>query len=172
MHSCDLEIKTDEQAPLPDALDQLVHRVEAGLKVAGDLIFNCQMVSNHIHATVTDLMDPSIGVGRSSCENSSANHPNRRGRTTTGMVAACLISTVASCDVTTTLQDEDDTSNVTSHYDSVDGSYEEEAYLRGEYKIILQLVGVLSYGKIAKRITDKAIDAMADVQNLRKAIFE
>ncbi|KAG9102429.1 hypothetical protein FS749_000019 [Ceratobasidium sp. UAMH 11750] len=34
---------TDEQAPLPDALDQLVHRVEAGLQVAGDLIFNCQM---------------------------------------------------------------------------------------------------------------------------------
>lgn len=38
-------LQTDEQAPLPDALDQLVHRVEAGLKVAGDFVFNCQMVS-------------------------------------------------------------------------------------------------------------------------------
>jgi hypothetical protein len=88
------------------------------------------------------------------------------------MVAACVISTVASCDVTVALQDEDETFAVDSHYDPVDGSYEEEAYLRGEYKIILQLVGVLSYGKVAKRVTDKAIDAMADVQNLRKAIFE
>ncbi|KAF8688978.1 Inositol hexakisphosphate, partial [Rhizoctonia solani] len=133
---------TDEQAPLPDALDQLVHRVEAGLKVAGDLVFNCQMASS------------------------------ARGRTTTGMVAACLISTIVSCDVTVALENEDESTYATTHYDSVDGSYEEEAYLRGEYKIILQLVGVLSYGKVAKRVTDKAIDAMADVQNLRKAIFD
>ncbi|KAG9104344.1 hypothetical protein FRC06_003390 [Ceratobasidium sp. 370] len=88
------------------------------------------------------------------------------------MAAACVISTVASCDVTVALQDEDEPFTVDSHYDPVDGSYEEEAYLRGEYKIILQLVGVLSNGKVAKRVTDKAIDAMADVQNLRKAIFD
>ncbi|CEL55372.1 hypothetical protein RSOLAG1IB_01382 [Rhizoctonia solani AG-1 IB] len=88
------------------------------------------------------------------------------------MAAACLISTIASCDVTVALENEDESTYATSHYDSVDGSYEEEAYLRGEYKIILQLVGVLSYGKVAKRVTDKAIDAMADVQNLRKAIFD
>ena len=42
----------------------------------------------------------------------------------------------------------------------------------GEYKTILQLVGVLSHGKLAKRLTDKAIDLMQDVQNLRKAIYE
>jgi hypothetical protein len=42
----------------------------------------------------------------------------------------------------------------------------------GEYKIILQLVGVLSHGKTAKRLTDGAIDLMQDVQNLRKAIYE
>jgi hypothetical protein len=42
----------------------------------------------------------------------------------------------------------------------------------GEYKIILRLVGVLSYGKTAKRLTDDAIDLMQDVQNLRKAIYE
>ncbi|CAE6502206.1 unnamed protein product [Rhizoctonia solani] len=130
---------TDEQAPLPDALDQLVHRVEAGLKVAGDLIFNCQMVSNVIWNFISKLMH-FIGA--------------------------------RTCDVTVTSQDEDESSAATSHYDSVDGSYEEEAYLRGEYKNILQLVGVLSYGKVAKRVTDKAIDAMADVQNLRKAIFD
>ena len=42
----------------------------------------------------------------------------------------------------------------------------------GEYKIILQLVGVLSNGKAAKQLTDRAIDLMQDVQNLRKAIYE
>ena len=44
--------------------------------------------------------------------------------------------------------------------------------LVGEYKTILHLVGVLSHGKIAKRLTDRAIDHMQDVQNLRKAIYE
>ena len=42
----------------------------------------------------------------------------------------------------------------------------------GEYKFILQLVGVLSHGKVAKKLTDRAIDMMEDVQNLRKAIYE
>lgn len=45
-------------------------------------------------------------------------------------------------------------------------------WTKGEYKTILQLVGVLSYGKVAKRLTDRAIDLMQDVQNLRKAIYE
>lgn len=31
---------------------------------------------------------------------------------------------------------------------------------------------MLSHGKVAKRIADMAIDAMQDVQNLRKAIYE
>jgi hypothetical protein len=42
----------------------------------------------------------------------------------------------------------------------------------GEYKTILQLVGVLSHGKVAKQLTDGAVDMMQDVQNLRKAIYE
>ncbi|SRR6266571_3622650 len=44
--------------------------------------------------------------------------------------------------------------------------------LSGEYKTILQLVGVLSHGKTAKRLADGAIDLMQDVQNLRKAVYE
>ena len=36
----------------------------------------------------------------------------------------------------------------------------------------MHLVGVLSHGKVAKRLTDRAIDLMQDVQNLRKAIYE
>ena len=42
----------------------------------------------------------------------------------------------------------------------------------GEYKVILQLVGLLSHGKLSKRIADRAINAMDDVQNLRKAVYE
>jgi hypothetical protein len=38
--------------------------------------------------------------------------------------------------------------------------------------MILQLVGVLSHGKVAKRLTDHAIDRMQGVQNIRKAIYE
>jgi len=54
----------------------------------------------------------------------------------------------------------------------MDGPSEEDAYLQGEYKTILQLVGVLSHGKVAKQMTDRAIDLMQDVQNLRKAIYD
>ncbi|KAG6900693.1 hypothetical protein C0993_005005 [Termitomyces sp. T159_Od127] len=57
-------------------------------------------------------------------------------------------------------------------HDTIDGFSEEEAYLHGEYKTILQLVGVLSHGKAAKRLTDRAIDMMQDVQNLRNAIYD
>ncbi|KAF8917222.1 inositol hexakisphosphate-domain-containing protein [Mucidula mucida] len=93
-----------------------------------------------------------------------------RGRTTTGMVAACLISTTMKRDIQDSewLQDE-----TAESYDPIDGPSEDEAYLQvGEYKTILQLVGVLSHGKVAKRLADRAIDLMQDVQNLRKAIYD
>ncbi|KAH7925850.1 hypothetical protein BV22DRAFT_1033556 [Leucogyrophana mollusca] len=128
---------TDEQAPLPDALSQLLDRVRCGYSEAGDFIFNCQM---------------------------------GRGRTTTGMVTACLISTTMSWQGVDSIDNQEE--SVAINYDSIDGPSEEEAYLQGEYKTILQLVGVLSYGKIAKRLTDHAIDLMQDVQNLRKAIYD
>jgi hypothetical protein len=113
--------------------------------------------------------------------------------TTTGMVTACLIATTA-----TWTKSSDDIPGAEENegvdlYDSMDGPSEEEAYLQGgfaklhiswaqteyqrhnaagEYKTILQLVGVLSNGKLAKRLTDQAIDLMQDVQNLRRAIYE
>lgn len=45
-------------------------------------------------------------------------------------------------------------------------------FVAGEYKIILQLLTVLPYGKIAKRIADIAINACSHVQNLRAAIYD
>ncbi|KAI0342721.1 hypothetical protein BDW22DRAFT_1357208 [Trametopsis cervina] len=131
---------TDEQAPLPDALQQLLQRVRSGLNTgAADFVFNCQM---------------------------------GRGRTTTGMVTACLIATTASWDKNAVDIPSPEETEVLEMYDSMDGPSEEEAYLQGEYKTILQLVGVLSHGKLAKRLTDQAIDLMQDVQNLRKAIYD
>ncbi|KAI6025906.1 inositol hexakisphosphate-domain-containing protein [Pisolithus orientalis] len=129
---------TDEQAPLPDALSQLLERVRLGYSQAGDFIFNCQM---------------------------------GRGRTTSGMVTACLISTIMNWSRDIHLDDTSDDVDITA-YDMIDGPSEEEAYLQGEYKTILQLIGVLSHGKLAKRLTDRAIDLMQDVQNLRKAIYD
>ncbi|KAF5365852.1 hypothetical protein D9615_010633 [Tricholomella constricta] len=85
-----------------------------------------------------------------------------RGRTTTGMVTACLISSILHWD-----PDEEalwQYEPAAEIYDSMDGPSEEEAYLQGEYKAILQLVGVLSHGKVAKRLTDRAIDLMQDVR--------
>ncbi|KAG6856508.1 hypothetical protein H0H87_003701 [Tephrocybe sp. NHM501043] len=92
-----------------------------------------------------------------------------RGRTTTGMIAACLISSTMQWDGEEPVSVQHEPSGI---YDSIDGLSEEEAYLQGEYKTILQLVGVLSHGKVAKRLADRAIDLMQDVQNLRKAIYE
>lgn len=130
---------------------------------AGDFIFNCQM---------------------------------GRGRTTTGMVSACLVSTTLEWNPETgegnnlmALAQDDFEESQEGFFDSMDGPSEEEAYRQGkpllsttldcsdsssagEYKTILQLVGVLSNGKVAKRLTDSAIDLMQDVQNLRKAIYE
>jgi hypothetical protein len=154
--SCIDFLQTDEQAPLPGALSQLLERVTSAYESAGDFVFNCQM---------------------------------GRGRTTTGMVTACLIATVMNLkrDERTSEIEPD---SIVGDYDTIDGPSEEEAYLQGtiilnqtpvfrswhiflgEYKVILQLVGVLSHGKTAKRLTDGAIDLMQDVQNLRKAIYE
>ncbi|KAG8898129.1 hypothetical protein FRB99_007645 [Tulasnella sp. 403] len=135
---------TDEQAPLPAALGQLVQRVTTALHDGDVIIQNCQM---------------------------------GRGRTTTGMIVSCLIATIYSYDVVEGFLDNDSppdgASPDISHFlfETQEGS-EEKAYLQGEYKTILQLVGVLSHGKAAKRLTDMAIDQMDGVQNLRKAVFE
>ncbi len=90
-------LQTDEQAPLPGALSQLLERVTSTYEGAGDFIFNCQM---------------------------------GRGRTTTGMVSACLIATAMSLkrDERTSEIEPD---SIVGDYDTIDGPSEEEAYLQG-----------------------------------------
>ena len=43
------------------------------------------------------------------------------------------------------------------HNASWDGR-DSDPYLDGEYKVVLQLVGVLQNGKMAKKLTDRAIE--------------
>jgi hypothetical protein len=115
-----------------------------------------------------------------------------RGRTTTGMVTACVIASTQQWTTQERQLAEHEPITEVEIYDPIDGPDEDEAYLQGavnvivhhicecfvtktdtgEYKTILHLVGVLSHGKVAKRLTDRAIDLMQDVQNLRKAIYE
>lgn len=141
---------TDEQAPVPAVFSQLEERVITALQTGSACVFNCQM---------------------------------GRGRTTTGMVIASLVSTVwhYSDEMLTT---NDMTGSVVfgasggveeeefgNPKDALDNR-EDDLWLQGEWRTILQLVGVLSQGKLAKRLTDKAIDRMEAVQNLRKAIYD
>lgn len=89
-----------------------------------------------------------------------------RGRTTTGMIAASLIATIATGDMAVEgmYEDEDEA--------DLDDIEDANQYLNGEYKTILQLVTVLSHGKQAKRITDRVANLMEGVQNLRKAVYD
>ncbi|POY76292.1 hypothetical protein BMF94_0487 [Rhodotorula taiwanensis] len=92
-----------------------------------------------------------------------------RGRTTTGMVTSALAYRIlfnkqAIFGLSASIIDAPDHG---SHWDG----REAEPLLNGEYRLVLQLVGVLQHGKLAKRLTDRAIDDMEAVQNLRTAIY-
>ncbi|KAI8059223.1 inositol hexakisphosphate-domain-containing protein [Gongronella butleri] len=145
---------TDEQAPIPDVFDLLKQRILEA-HVGKDVIFNCQM---------------------------------GRGRTTTAMVTACLISMILNNNIhtdessslsTSQVLDDADNDELTSTSPSRvfeadrDEAYDErDRYLNGEYKIVLQLISLLQFGQLAKRLTDKAINMCDHMQNLRKAIYD
>lgn len=166
---------TDEQAPVPAVFSEIERRVLKALSRGSATAFNCQM---------------------------------GRGRTTTGMVIASLISTVShlgeelfvggSSEIGSSAVLSEESSAIGSESGSGSGSRsgssmqyqqqqtnlrmegakdlldnrEDELWLQGEYRMTLQLVGVLSHGKLAKKLTDAAIDRMDAVQNLRKAIYD
>lgn len=153
---------TDEQAPIPGVFSRLEQRVSDALKSRSKdepgvhLVFNCQM---------------------------------GRGRTTTGMVAAMLVANSLTLKNPRQGKRKNSISSVLSTETSVEGpgsppspsaslvgdmwdAPEVNPYLEGEYKCILSLVSVLQYGRQAKKLTDRAIDAMDSVQNLRKAVYD
>ena len=90
-------LQTDEQAPLPGALSQLLERVTSTYDSSGDFVFNCQM---------------------------------GRGRTTTGMVTACLIASSMNLEKDECVSDVGP-EGIVEDYDAIDGPSEEEAYLQG-----------------------------------------
>lgn len=149
---------TDEQAPIPAVFHEMEERVLEALRKGAALVWNCQM---------------------------------GRGRTTTGMIIAAMVSTVA-------IRSEDLFGNdlsasalsgsmsgflvgsgsqiftadsSVSNNENVDDR-EDQVWLQGEYRTVMQLVAILRHGKLAKRLTDTAIDRMDAVQNLRKAIYD
>ncbi|KAI8971777.1 inositol hexakisphosphate-domain-containing protein [Mycotypha africana] len=138
---------TDEQAPIPDVFDELICRTRIANKGV-DVIYNCQM---------------------------------GRGRTTTGMVTACLMAMIMNnehliIDNDGIISVQSPVASRTSLFDGVFNSetedFVERSYHDGEFKIILQLVSILTYGKLAKRLADKAINICDHMQNLRRAIYD
>lgn len=91
-----------------------------------------------------------------------------RGRTTTAMVAATLVASILHT------PDNSHTPNFELSPAPEDDTFAirniQDPYQQGEYKNILQLLSVLSYGKVAKQLADRAIDQCEAVQNLRKAV--
>ena len=93
----------------------------------------------------------------------------RRGRTTTALVITSLLQMVVGNESLTSdpyfCVDEDE-----DYPENEDDP--RKRYMAGEWKVILQLVAVLQYGKLAKKLTDKAIDMCEHLQNLRVAISD
>jgi hypothetical protein len=140
--------RTDELSPIPNVFNQLVDRI-LNIPIDGEPIFNCQM---------------------------------GRGRTTQGLVITYLMKMIVGKPGLTTnpgaYSPDDDENNEpfllhspNSTSDGVDATLE-KAYKAGQYNLILQLMGVLQYGKLAKYLTDLAIDSCDHMQNLRVAIFD
>ncbi|KAK4055018.1 hypothetical protein OIO90_003359 [Microbotryomycetes sp. JL221] len=134
---------TDEQAPIPGVYSRIEQRVSQAVSSGQD----------------------EIGL--------VFNCQMGRGRTTTGMVAAMLVSNIlfersTAYDLAASMHESSMHESTTLSWDSRDS----DPYLAGEYKIVLQLVGVLPHGKTAKKLVDRAIDNCEGVQNLRKAIYD
>ena len=81
-----------------------------------------------------------------------------RGRTTTGMVIATIMDLCHKNPSIVAAATREQEPNHQSRYEN------------GEYAIILSLLAVLDFGKVAKSITDAAIDACNHMQNLRTCI--
>ncbi|KAI8898833.1 inositol hexakisphosphate-domain-containing protein [Globomyces pollinis-pini] len=98
-----------------------------------------------------------------------------RGRTTQGLVITCLMKLIVG--------NQDLKQSPDSYIDELDSdllptsptnehNLAEVLYKSGQYSLILQLIAVLQFGKCAKYLTDKAIDACDHMQNLRVAIYD
>jgi hypothetical protein len=140
--SMGLMSRTDEQAPIPGVFDDLVERL-CIIEEHSDVVFNCQM---GFYVLLT----------------------SRRGRTTTGMISTCLMEMILGNPMI--LEDIVKANKVAIEVEPI--VLPHQHLLNGEFRIILQLIAVLQFGKQAKHLTDRAIDACAHVQNLRTVIYD
>lgn len=139
-----LIFSTDEQAPIPEVFDQFVDRL-------------AHLGKKENTENINSLFNCQMG----------------RGRTSTGMIIACLMHMIIGNTHLKTMSSEEFGSLESMsqiHVDSID--FEETRYKKGEFKIILQLISVLQYGKLSKKVTDIAIDSCEHLQNLRVAIYD
>ncbi|KDN52550.1 hypothetical protein K437DRAFT_272412 [Tilletiaria anomala UBC 951] len=95
-----------------------------------------------------------------------------RGRTSVSMIIASLVTTIS-------IGAEDLLSGslvasitIDANGGDIADEWDEQYLIKGEYRSILQLVGVLTHGQLAKKLADRAIDLMEAVQNLRKAVYD
>lgn len=86
-----------------------------------------------------------------------------RGRTTTGMITATLIQVIVHKGLL---------SREFKEPLVIDDGLLEKSYLEGNYSLILRLLRVLDFGKLAKKIADICIDYCDHLQNLRSAIYD
>ena len=150
---------TDEQAPIPRVFDILLQRV-LNRGFDADMVFNCQMGRGRTTTgvVVTCLCEMIVG-------NVALLEPDRMRRTTAASSAESVQFSVLQSEVpgsrprpllrsATTLED-----------------LVERYAARGEYQLILSLLPALSHAKLAKRLTDRALDLCSHMQNLREAIY-
>ncbi|SCV73360.1 BQ2448_7286 [Microbotryum intermedium] len=150
---------TDEQAPLAGVYTRLEQRVISGVDRTSNFVFNCQMASH-------------------SCIGGSWKNNNRNLFPTVFRVAATLVynilfdDSLASSHLTASVLLEPPNGADDPEISVTWDGHESDPYISGEYKIVLQLVSLLEYGKLAKKLVDRAIDACEGVQNLRRAVYD
>lgn len=132
---------TDEQAPTPEAVDDLLQTLE------------CEDHRDFPRRVI--LMNCQMG----------------RGRTTTGMVIACLWTMHRGTKpISTYVPDEEE---VVTQNDVIELSDDKAKRLKhGWYKVVGKLVRLLVKGRELKMELDRVIDECAALQNLRTAIYE
>ena len=156
----------DEDVLTPREVYELVQREGFRVEYARVAITDEQAPVPQVFSQIEDRVQLAIDTRAMTVFNCQMG----RGRTTSGMIIAALIVSI----------------NQYGHellanelhqrlaQDATEGDgralREEDLLMQGEYRCILQLVGVLSNGKLAKSLTDRVIDRMETIQNLRKAI--
>ncbi|KAJ3335694.1 hypothetical protein HDU93_004652 [Gonapodya sp. JEL0774] len=93
-----------------------------------------------------------------------------RGRTTTGMITAVLMEMIVGNEhLVMDINPPTEPATDANHSES---ELARRRYVNGEYRIVMQLIAVLPYGRIAKQLTDRAVDLCDHMQNLRTAIYD